>query len=62
MNKAQLNTLIKEGTKLNKMFNREDVRFKEVEKNVIHWIIGNTFLSMTLGENGECTYVGDIRP
>lgn len=66
MNKAQLNTLIQEGTKLNKMFNREDIRFKEVERclNVflIHWIIGNTFLPMTLGEDGEYTYIGDIRP
>jgi hypothetical protein len=66
MNKEQLNTLIQEGTRLNKMFNREDVRFKEVERclNVflIHWIIGSNFIPMTLGEDGQYNYIGDIRP
>jgi len=65
MNKAQLNTLIQEGTKLNKMFNRE-VRFEEVERclNVflIHWKIGSMFIPMTLGEDGQYDYIGDVRP
>ena len=61
MNKAQLNTLIQEGTKLNIMFNRE-VRFEEVEKNVIHWKIGSMFIPMTLGDDGQYNYIGDMRP